>query len=279
MADDKRPQFNDVLGALVSGVSHARRVADAEVMRIAQFYRNHEYLSGLTVPRLRVSKIAIDLPVLFDEVIPAEAAEANTPEYIANSSRGYVERSVAEMKERLSQGHHKLDEDVAAMAMQMIDYINKKWLDNFEKMQRSRLQLVDRLLKKAMYKDGVSDVAIMEAVGESTEDLLTEMVTEIIRAQAERVDESQRHLLIQNTMVSSTIKELIRDIRTQTEQSALMKDSTPASFSVRVDSEAIKNAGSPQSVTRLRMVLNEEGLEWSTEESDSGETSWRLLPE
>ena len=279
MAEEKRPQFNDVLGALVSGVSHARRVADAEVMRIAQFYRNHEYLSGLTVPRLRVSKIAIDLPVLFDEVLPAEAAVSNSPEYIAKCSREFVDSSVKEMKERLSQGHHRLDEKVAKMAIQLIDYINASWLKNFEKLQRSRLQLVDRLLKKAMYRDGVSDVAIMEAVGESTEELLKEMVAEIIKSQAEDSEQSERDLLVKNTMVSAAVKDLIKDIRSQTEQCALQSGSIPASFSVRVDSEAIKNAGSPNSITRLRMVLTEEGLEWSTEENESGDTNWRLLPE
>lgn len=30
--DEKRPQLNDVLGALVSGVAHARRVADSQIL-------------------------------------------------------------------------------------------------------------------------------------------------------------------------------------------------------------------------------------------------------
>ena len=45
--DDQERKFSDVLGALVSGVAHARCVADVEALRIAHAYRQNELLKGL----------------------------------------------------------------------------------------------------------------------------------------------------------------------------------------------------------------------------------------
>jgi hypothetical protein len=46
-----------------------------------------------------------------------------------------------------------------------------------------------------------------------------------------------------------------------------------------IDTEAVKNAGGPQTVSRLRFTLKEEGLEWADVTNDAGETTPRLLPE
>jgi hypothetical protein len=46
-----------------------------------------------------------------------------------------------------------------------------------------------------------------------------------------------------------------------------------------VNTENVKNTGGgPETITRLDLVLREEGLEWHSEERD-GRTSSKLLPE
>lgn len=279
--EEKKPKLNDVLGALVSGVAHARRVADAEVMRIAKFYRNHEYLNGLSVPRLRISRIAIDLPVLFDQVIPAERAVPHDHDYIASLSREILKNSVRDLEKLLKQGHNHLGEDVQEIALELIsNYVTDDWLDKFEQLQSSRLQLLLRLLDKANYSEPVPDITLMEEVGESSAELLRQMISDLLMIIVkEKKEKEEQKTWVENAMTSEAIKDFVKDVRGQIEHISLQSITQPASFNVRVDTEAIKNAGSPQSVTRLRMALTEEGLEWSTEEGDDGGTTWKLLPE
>lgn len=279
--EEKKPKLNDVLGALVSGVAHARRVADAEVMRIAKFYRNHEYLNGLSVPRLRISRIAIDLPVLFDQVIPAERAVPHDHDYIASLSREILKNSVRDLEKLLRQGHNHLGEDVQEIALELIsNYVTDDWLDKFEQLQSSRLQLLLRLLDKANYSEPVPDITLMEEVGESSAELLRQMISDLLMIIVkEKKEKEEQKTWVENAMTSEAIKDFVKDVRGQIEHISLQSITQPASFNVRVDTEAIKNAGSPQSVTRLRMALTEEGLEWSTEEGDDGGTTWKLLPE
>ncbi|WP_341504080.1 hypothetical protein [Gallaecimonas sp. GXIMD4217] len=279
MAEDNKAQLNDILGALVSGVAHARRVADAEVMRIARFYRRHEYLNGLTVPRLRINKIALDLPVLFDDVVPAKPAEANDPAYIAQCTRDALEKSLQQFDDLMQQRHKEFNEEQMALAKSLLDGLPDR-LDFFQKMQYSRLQLMKRMLEKSATHEPVSDIVIIDEVGDSTEELLSDLIQEAVHQVAEGLfADNIREKVTSDVLGSDFIKLLVKDVRAQAEDVAVRVPTQPASFTVRVDTESIKNAASPNSVTRLRLVLTEEGLEWSTESDEQGGTSWKLLPE
>lgn len=251
------------------------------VWRIAKFYRNHEYLNGLSVPRLRISRIAIDLPVLFDQVNPAERAVPHDHDYIASLSREILKTSVRDLQKLLKQGHNHLGEDVQEIALELLDnYVTDAWLDKFEQLQSSRLQLLLRLLDKANYSEPVPDITLMEEVGESSAELLRQMISDLLMIIVqEKKDKEEQKPWVENAMGSEAIKDFVKDVRGQIEHISLQSITKPASFNVRVDTEAIKNVGSPQSVTRLRMALTEEGLEWSTEEGEDGATAWKLLPE
>src|SRR5262245_65883643 len=69
------PKFSDVIAALVASLASARSVADTEALRIAHRYRQDELLKGLPVPRLRLRKVSISLPVILTGMIPGSAAE------------------------------------------------------------------------------------------------------------------------------------------------------------------------------------------------------------
>ncbi len=58
--------LDDFLGMILSGVSHARRISDEESANIAEHYKENPLLSGMTVPRLRIPEITIDIPVLIE---------------------------------------------------------------------------------------------------------------------------------------------------------------------------------------------------------------------
>jgi hypothetical protein len=48
---------------------------------------------------------------------------------------------------------------------------------------------------------------------------------------------------------------------------------------ISVHTADVKNQGNPGTITRLDMVMSEEGLEWVVETGEDGEKRWKLLPE
>src|SRR3954453_2825768 len=85
MDDTEDPKLSDVIGSLVSSMVHARTVADMEALRIAYHYRQNEFLQGLPIPRLRLQKVSISMPVVLTSVQPGRRAKANHPIEIAEA--------------------------------------------------------------------------------------------------------------------------------------------------------------------------------------------------
>jgi hypothetical protein len=60
------PDLSEILGAFLGSVAHARRLADQETVAIAQHYRSDPLLQGLSVPRVRLPEVVLELPVLVE---------------------------------------------------------------------------------------------------------------------------------------------------------------------------------------------------------------------
>jgi len=59
--------LDEFLGAILAGVSHARRIADEESTAIAEYYKDNPLLSGMAVPRVRIPEFTIDIPLLIED--------------------------------------------------------------------------------------------------------------------------------------------------------------------------------------------------------------------
>jgi hypothetical protein len=67
----------------MTGVIRARRMADENTATLAEYYKSNPLLEGLSVPRVRIAELTIDLPVLIDEEQAGESAVMETPAKIA----------------------------------------------------------------------------------------------------------------------------------------------------------------------------------------------------
>ena len=62
--------LGQLVGTLLASLANARRITDEETVAIAEYYKDNPLLDGLSIPRIRVPEMVIDLPVLvenFDE--------------------------------------------------------------------------------------------------------------------------------------------------------------------------------------------------------------------
>lgn len=61
-------KVGDFLGSLLAGITDARVQADLEAVRIADFYKDHPLLKNFPIPRIRLPKVELNIPVLVTEV-------------------------------------------------------------------------------------------------------------------------------------------------------------------------------------------------------------------
>lgn len=182
---------------------------------------------------------------------------------------------------------------------------------SFEKVLRSRLNRA--FLKLEMDDSSNIDVAIRYTVGETVESAFRDVMSEFFFRYAEyrikvekieyqkikgdgseiesekskqvaadihpKFDEKMARKGSEKIMESEITERMIADIRPLVEKAAIDKPSIPPDFYVEVDTDLIKNAGGgPDVVTRLSIVMHEEGLEWLSEEQKGLKTK-KLMPE
>lgn len=405
MADEPQATLKDVLGAIVSGISHARRISDMEVMRIANFYREHDYLEGLSVPRLRINQVVLDLPVLLGESIPGKPCKVHNADTIVaytvkegHKFESDVDRFIAKEKgvlrreiyailrlfrvlffkenvEALWQDEigRKLEEQLRTQLPQVFFENNtppEKYVhlpdvviaDSVRVIVKHHLaDLLPKLLEKTILQ-GLADEEMQEKMellrpssdsdavallqndlirlimgekinlnkvmadlkklplaqikeilakveyvpsAENKQEILVEFeeaaqmlantgmqqdsmanqaelfsALSVIKQSVESWTADDRQNVFRETVETAVIRQFVDFMANLAARAAILSPTESSDFYVRVDTESIKNAGTPQAVTRLRLVLREEGLEWMKEEgAEGGETAWKLLAE
>src|SRR5574341_890700 len=101
------PNLGEVLGAIMAGLTEARRVADEEALRVAERYQQEPLLRGLAVPRIRLPEVLIDLPVIIESQEEGEDEEPASPEDVASKSSQFL-KDFAE-KEKISLPKNLID--------------------------------------------------------------------------------------------------------------------------------------------------------------------------
>lgn len=72
---------------------------------------------------------------------------------------------------------------------------------------------------------------------------------------------------------------IVKDLRDKIAKESIIKDPTPPGVMINIKTAYIKEQASATSVTRLKITLKEEGLEWSVQASETGGIVRTLQPE
>jgi len=76
-----------VIGAFVTAIARARRIADEETASIAEHFRQQPLLAGMSVPRIRLPEVTVDLPLVVDDYQPGDAGQAASPAKVNTAAR------------------------------------------------------------------------------------------------------------------------------------------------------------------------------------------------
>jgi hypothetical protein len=285
--------FSEILGALVAGVSHARKTTDTEALRIAHQYRKSELLKGLPVPRLRIQKISISLPVILKDFVPGEPARENSPRKILEAtietlgnSRNAIQYALGLMLENGVRNNQSDNERKRTQFYSdLVNYITPEIItEDWRKVMADR---IGRAILELQVKEGgelPSDTAIRDAVGNVVDTEFRSVFHEVIFGYLKELhgaafDENIARLSEEKICSHPYIKEVLQNIRQTAEKEAIHSPTISPDFKVSVNTDNIKTeGGGPDTVTRLSMVLLEEGLEWLAEKQYGTERKV-LIPE
>lgn len=65
--------LGNLLGSLMCGLIRARRMADEQTAALAEYYKDNPLLEGLSVPRIRIPELTIDMPLLIEDQVEGDS--------------------------------------------------------------------------------------------------------------------------------------------------------------------------------------------------------------
>ncbi len=296
MSDDIKPKLSDVIGGLVSSMVHARTVADMEALRIAHLYRQNEFLTGLPIPRLRLQKVSLSLPVVLTDVLHGQTADAQHPREIAEAVYGELTDAIVDSLAKAERDHGAAslsddDRDTTERTIRLLGHAREQrneWGTPLDLAHRIRTAYMRIGVDTADTRSAPSDVSIRMCVGEQVEQYFTDKIRDIAfhyagaraKQRREDFDYDRARKWVENDVLSDPyVKQILARLRASGEELAVLKPTIAPDFFVAVNTDAVKmQGGGVDNVTRLNLVLHEEGLEWVKESGAEGETT-RLTPE
>lgn len=99
--------LGDLIGSLMCGLVRARRMADEQTAALAEYYKSTPLLEGLSVPRIRIPEITIDMPFLIDGYTQGSEGRMQSPAKIATAANAQLTATLAKSKVKLSPAFHK----------------------------------------------------------------------------------------------------------------------------------------------------------------------------
>lgn len=87
--------LGELLGTLMVGIIKARRMADEQTAVLAEYYRTNPLLEGLSVPRIRIPELTIDLPFLIEEQTEGNAGQMEDPAKISDGVQTQLKATLA----------------------------------------------------------------------------------------------------------------------------------------------------------------------------------------
>lgn len=306
MTDDPKPKLSDIIGGLVASMVHARTVADMESLRVAYRFRDNDLLRGLPIPRLRLQRVSISLPVLMTDVIPGRPAEAAAAAEVAEVALAAYRTGLGEMLDRVRFDLEQLQpgdrrRPPVARSQRLLAYIGgldpESWrapLAAFvdagfrgagvgdpsnqppDTVLRDTVRRAIQNFYRKAIQDGIVQYTRDRVAKRNAEAAEAGAGAEIVEFDPNRAAQWSASEVSENTYIQS----ILQQVADAAVRNAVVRPSVSPDFHVTVNTEDIKAAGGgPEAITRVSLTLREEGLEWVQEQEPGGGSRHRLLPE
>jgi hypothetical protein len=103
--------LGELMGSLMSGLIRARRVADEQTAALAEYYKDNPLLEGLSVPRIRIPELTLDIPLLIEDHTTGKGGKMQEISVIAKALDTHLKDTIAAQGIKLSPAFVKMFAD------------------------------------------------------------------------------------------------------------------------------------------------------------------------
>lgn len=242
--------LNDYLGGLFSSISEARVMADTQSAQIAEQYAKHDLLKHFSIPRLRIGDIELTIPVAIQGLSERRGLQLSP---IGN----------AEFKR--------------ALARELPRYIGYTMLPPVA--EQRLLSALDRHIPTL-----VDEIATKGGIADSMYRFAEWVVKDLysIREDGTLHEAAFFERAIQDTIAIKPLP-FEESIKRCHELglglvSGVVEKPEIEQLTVIAESEQLRNQR-PEDIIRIRMRVNEDGMEWQTLQRDDGTIERKLVSE
>ena len=222
--------LGNLIGSLMTGLIRARQMADEQTAALAEYYKQNPLLEGLSVPRIRIPELTIDIPFLVEDHIEGKTAEL---------------------------------EDTSKVVAAVDEQIKKT-------ITKTNLKVEPVLQKKVLNEIKSQIVSLKQAETPITQETLTRRINTAV---IDTLSQSKQKL------TDTQKEEITKVLRNTLSSISISKKPVAPSVVANIKTADVKERSSSTNVVRLKITMKEEGLEWATQTSETGDVTRTLQAE
>lgn len=142
--------IGSIVGTLMSGLIQARRMSDEQTAALAEYYRSNPLLEGLSVPRIRIPELIVDIPMLIDNFVSGEGGKMEGTSTIAAEAETQLKDTLAKHKIKMKSTFYK------AFKKEIIDQLEGLKSTDSPVMKESVARSVQNAFTNALIKSKTS---------------------------------------------------------------------------------------------------------------------------
>jgi hypothetical protein len=271
-------ELGDLIGGIMAGLTRARRDADVTSAIVAEEYRIHSLLSAVSAPRVRLSEVTIDLPV----ILSTEGDEKMARRSGAAMTHSAVLQALVSRLTELGISAPIITQFIALAEPDLATLFG----DEVRGISGESISRIAQKSISAAFEASQGDVANPTLV--SWEEFLHRhegMPEKEVQALWEKYVNRQYDL---PSSVEKAPQESDNPVTVDSVRIALDLESRRIGRELTAEwprieaiaeTQSIRDMGSEASITRIQLKLIEEGLEWTTLKDEQGNRISRLMSE
>lgn len=241
--------FGEILGTIMSSIARARQMADEQTALIAEQYSKNPLLEGLSVPRIRLPEVTIDLPMLIDSHEEGTGPVLEEPDKIHSAVVTELKRTAKNSGVTLKAGE----------------------VNDFSARFKASLKQIEKA-KKVASLDSETGTLKNKQVSGHTELVRRAMDQALLRSIGGRPN-------IESSIPNEKQQEMLQALAEKVESIVERAPARAPSLTAVTATHIVKERSSPENVTRVKVTIREEGLEWSVGQGADNTVRKQLSPE
>jgi len=237
-------RLSDFLGGLASGICDARVNSDVQSLRIAEEYAKNDLLKHFSVPRMRIDKVELNIPVAVDNLV-----ERTQRIYQPIDNQRFSAKVYQQVLKSLS-----------------VTSLSSEVSKNLRTVIADQVHLLEAKIKVNQKEDSLEEFS--ESIASKTMEIADSVYATNKRRKATKPELVK---LQANTA---------RELQTSLKDEIVVKQEVNVLDAVHVIVEADRlREIKPENVIMIKMTISEQGMEWINMEDKDGKTVNKLMPE